>query len=408
MKLFDAGVANETLYRLLEENVRNGHQVIGDLNSFVAANALGAERLLAFMRDYGLGDLSALASVVQGRSEQAMRDAIEAIPDGVYCSTISNNPLGKVMEYPVTLTVKGGDLTIDFEGAPPQLPQGGLNSTLNYTAAHATYPLKCMLTPGVRGNAGCYRPFTVKAPEGSILNCTKPVAVNLRTRTGWYIAPNIFKALADAAPKQVQAFTGLPVATNVYGQDETGRTYSDLLFCGGGQGASANGDGKSGLLWPTSAANTPIEMFEARAPVLVLEKAYIPDSGGPGRHRGGLGQRVRLRRLKNDGLTTLVSVYPEGVRNPTQGLFAGRAGVEAKGTVQAADGALIKDCGTGELVTLSGNSDVVEVILAGGSGYGDPSTRDRAKLADDVADGYVSAEAAVREYCFNPGARAAE
>ena len=103
-----------------------------------------------------------------------------------------------------------------------------------------------------------------------------------------------------------------------------------------------------------------------------------------------------------------MSVYPEGVRNPTQGLFAGRAGVEAKGTVQAADGALIKDCGTGELVTLSGNSDVVEVILAGGSGYGDPSTRDRAKLADDVADGYVSAEAAVREYCFNPGARAAE
>jgi len=337
-----------------------------------------------------------------------MRDAIRAIPDGVYHSTISNNPLGKLLEYPVKLIVSGGDLTIDFEGAPPQLAQGGLNSTLNYTAAHATYPLKCMLTPSVRGNAGCYRPFTVKAPEGSILNCTKPVAVNLRTRTGWYIAPNIFKALADAAPKQVQAFTGLPVATNVYGQDETGRTYSDLLFVGGGQGASASGDGKSGLLWPTSAANTPIEMFEARAPVLVIEKSYIADSGGPGRHRGGLGQRVRLRRLKDDGLTTLVSVYPEGVRNPTHGLFAGRAGIEAKGAVLKPDGTVAKDCGTGELVLVSNDSDIVEIILAGGSGYGDPLTRDRAKLDEDIADGYVTADGARRDYGATDAVEAAE
>ena len=183
-----------------------------------------------------------------------------------------------------------------------------------------------MLTPNVRGNAGCYRPFTVKAPEGSILNCRRPAAVNLRTRTGWYLAPNIFRALAQAAPEKVQAFTGLPVAANIYGQDPSGRTYSDLLFTGGGQGASAHGDGKSGLLWPTSAANTSIELFEARVPVLVLEKSYMPDSGGPGRHRGGLGQRVRVRKLDDDGLPTLVSVYPEGVGNPDPGLFGGKAG----------------------------------------------------------------------------------
>ena len=97
----------------------------------------------------------------------------------------------------------------------------------------------------MRGNAGCYRPFTVKAPEGSVLNCTYPVAVNLRTRTGWYLAPNIFRALAQAAPRQVQSFTGLAVAANIYGQDAAGRFYSDMLFCGGGQGGSARGDGRS-------------------------------------------------------------------------------------------------------------------------------------------------------------------
>ena len=187
MKLYDAGQPNESLLRLLAENVRNSHQVLGDLHSFVAANALGAERLLAFMAEYGMHDLRALAAVVQGRSEAAMRAAIRALPDGVYTATISNNPLGTPLHYPVKLTIEGDTIAVDFAGAPPQLPQGGLNSTMNYTAAHATYPLKCMLTPGVRGNAGCYRPMSVTAPEGSILNPRRPASVNIRTRTGWYI-----------------------------------------------------------------------------------------------------------------------------------------------------------------------------------------------------------------------------
>jgi 5-oxoprolinase (ATP-hydrolysing)/N-methylhydantoinase A len=398
MKLVEAGRPNESLMRLLAENVRNPEQVLGDVHSFVAANALGAERLLAFMADYGMRDLRALAAVVQGRSEKAMRDAIRALPDGEYNSTIWNNPLGQRLDYPLKLTVRGDEIELDFEGAPPQLPQGGLNSTLNYTRAHATYPLKCMLTPAVRGNAGCYRPFTVKAPEGSILNPKRPAAVNIRTRTGWYLAPNIFRALAGAAPEQVQANTGLPVAANIYGQDETGRTYSDLLFMGGGQGASARGDGKNGLLWPTSAANTSIELFEARVPVVVLEKAFIPDSGGAGRHRGGLGQRVRVRKLKDDGLSTLVSVYPEGVGNPIEGLFGGRPGGEARGRVLDAEGREIMDCGTGALVQIDNPGQIVEIVLAGGSGYGNPAERDPAALARDVQNGLVSADSAGRDY----------
>jgi 5-oxoprolinase (ATP-hydrolysing)/N-methylhydantoinase A len=364
----------------------------------VAANAIGAERLLAFMADYGMADLRALASVVQGRSEKAMRDAILALPDGTYVSEIWNNPLGEPMRYPVKLKVEGDRIEIDFEGAPPQLAQGGLNSTLNYTAAHATYPLKCMLTPAVRGNAGCYRAFTVKAPEGSILNPQRPAAVNLRTRTGWYLAPNIFRALSEAAPGKVQAFTGLPVAANIYGRDAAGRTYSDLLFMGGGQGAWAAGDGKSGLLWPTSAANTSIELFEARVPVLVIEKAYVPDSGGPGRFRGGLGQRVRVRKLDNDGMTTLVSVYPEGVGNRTPGLFEGRPGGEAHGRVVDSNGHVLHDCGTGDLVQIRHTDEIVEIVLAGGAGYGDPRQRPREAVEQDVRMGLVTRAGALRDY----------
>jgi 5-oxoprolinase (ATP-hydrolysing) len=401
MKLFEEGRPNETLFRLFAENVRNPEQVLGDLHSFVAANAIGAERLLAFMADYGMHDVRALATVVQGRSEKAMRDAVRAIPDGVYTAEVWNNPLGEPMRYPLKLTVSGSEIELDFEGAPPQLAQGGLNSTLNYTAAHATYPLKCMLTPNVRGNAGCYRPFTVKAPEGSILNCRRPAAVNLRTRTGWYLAPNIFRALAQAAPDKVQAFTGLPIAANVYGQDRFGKTYSDLLFTGGGQGASAHGDGKSGLLWPTSAANTSVELFEARVPVLILEKTYVADSGGPGRHRGGLGQRVRVRKLEDDGLPTLFSVYPEGVGNPAPGLFGGQAGSEARGRVLDPAGTVIQDCRNGDLVQVTRTDEIVEIVLAGGAGFGAPQERPREAVERDLRLGLVTPEGAARDYGYD-------
>lgn len=398
MKLYDAGRPNETLLRLIAQNVRGGEQVLGDIHSFIAANEIGAERLCAFMDDYGMEDLGALAEVVQGLSERAMRAAIAAIPDGTYRATISNNPLGQRLEYPVKITVAGEAMEIDFDGAPPQLAQGGLNSTLNYTAAHATYPLKCMLTPAVRGNAGCYRPFTVKAPEGSILNPTYPASVNIRTRTGWYIAPNIFAALAEAAPAQVQAFTGLGVAATVYGRDADGCYYSDMLFCGGGQGGSARGDGHSALLWPTSAAGTSIELMESRAPILVLEKGFLPDTGGPGQHRGGLAQRVRFRKRLDDGQVTLVSVYPEGVDNPITGLFGGQPGGGARGRVLDGEFHVLHDCGTGELVELTGPDQIVELTLAGGSGYGDPSQRDPGRLARDIALGFVTPEHAVAAY----------
>jgi len=398
MKLFRAGVPNDDILTLLAENVRNPAQVLGDVHSFVAANAVGAERLSAFMDEYGIHNLEALAAVLQGRSEKAMREAIAAIPDGVYTSEVWNNPLGTPLKYPVKLTVQGDTIEVDFEGAPPQQPQGGFNCTLNYTASHATYPLKCMLTPNVRGNAGCYRAFTVKAPEGSVLNCDKPMAVNLRTRTGWYIAPNIFTALAKAAPGRVQAATGLPVAINIYGRDAAGQIYSDHLFMGGGQGGSEAGDGVSALLWPTSAANTSVELFEQRVPVLVMEKAYVPDSGGPGRHRGGLGQVVSVRKLENDGLPTLASVYPEGVGIEVQGLFGGKAGRSARGVVRDASGAIIKDCGTGQLVSTTTDQEIVEVCLSGGSGFGSAYERPLAAIARDLAEGCVTAEAAVRDY----------
>lgn len=403
MKLYEGGEPNRILFQLLEKNVRTSEQVLGDLQSLVSANDIGAQRLVAFMNDYGLPDIAALAKLIQGKSEAAMRKAIGELPDGVYTSETWNNPFGTPMRFPVRVEVKGDEISVDFDGAPPQIAQGGINCTMSYTAAHGVYPIKCMLTPEVRSNAGCYRPISVSAPKGSILNCDYPASVNLRTRTGWYLAPNILAALAPAAPERVVAATGLPFTSNIYGDAGDGSTYSDVLFAGGGQGASVGSDGKSGLLWPTSASNTSIELFESRVPILILEKSFIPDSGGPGKHRGGLGQKIRYRRLNAQGSTMLSTLYPEGVTHPAEGLFGGGSCIPAAARIVGDDGTVLRDCGTGALAEIEGTHETVEVIAAGGAGYGPPMDRDRTAIESDLEAGIVTPEGAARDYGYRPG-----
>ena len=398
LKFYKEGVLNQDVVDLIAENVRLSDQVLGDLHALVSAGRLGAERVVEFMDDYGLRDLEALAMVVQGRAEKAMRDAIREVPDGVYTGEIWNDALGDPECFPVRITVADDEIDVDYAGTPPQHPRGASNSTLNYAQAHTAYPLKCMLTPDVPGNAGCYRPFRMTAPEGSILNCTRPAAVNSRVRSGWYLAPNIFNTLAEAMPDKVKAFTGLPNSGRYYGYDAQNKLYNDHLFQGGGQGASTHHDGKSGLLWPTSAANTSVEMFEARVPVLVMSKSYETDSGGAGRNRGGLGQQLRTRKLYEDGLPTHVFLYPNNVLVDQPGLFGGQSGKRSHAGVTNEKGEMLTDVGVGALVSLHAPDQIAEFTIGGGSGYGEPTERPIELVQSDLDNGYISAQAAQAVY----------
>ncbi len=398
MKLFKAGVLNQDLVDIITENVRSADQVLGDIHALVAANASGARRLEAFMDEYGMHDLEALTIVVQSRAEKAMRDAISELSDGTYEGAILARPLREVERFPIKITVEGDTIEVDFEGAPPQTWEGTVNCTLNYVRAHSTYPLKCMLSPEIPGNAGAYRPFVVKAPPKSRYNCDKPVAVNMRTRSGWYIAPNIFSAIAGAAPDKVQAFTALPSTARFYGVGPDGVPFTDHLFQGGGQGGSAHGDGKSGIQFPNSASNTSIEIFESRVPILVLEKAYIADSGGAGRNRGGLGQAVRTRKLLDDGRPTQAGLYPNSVGIATDGLFRGQPGGPGAAMITDLDGNVLSDLGTGALAPLASSREVAVIHLAGGSGFGDPLERPIETVQRDLDEYYVTLEGARRDY----------
>ncbi|MGH2376241.1 MAG: hydantoinase B/oxoprolinase family protein [bacterium] len=388
LKLYRAGHLNDDVAALIRVNVRSSEMVLGDIQAQVGSNHVGAQRLLAFMEEYGLTSLEPLAAELQRRTETAMRAAIRALPDGVYRSDVEIDGPEGPMRLPCAVIVEGDELTVDWEGAPPALPVGGVNCTYTYTAAHTVYALKSILTPHIPSNAGCFRPLHVRAPEGSILNCAYPAAVNQRTMTGWFCGPAVLRALAPVLPDRVQAFTGLPVSISAYGRDRHGRPFNDHIMFGGGQGGSRHGDGRPALMYPTSAGNVPVEMFEQRTPLLVERKELIPDSGGAGHHRGGLGQRMRLRKLYDDGLPVLVNVLPHGRASPVSGLLGGQAGSGASLVIE--DATTSDENGMSPLVVLRDVRGTITVQAAGGSGLGDPGSRPRTLLRQDLEEGYVT------------------
>jgi 5-oxoprolinase (ATP-hydrolysing)/N-methylhydantoinase A len=390
LRLYRAGRLNDDLAEVIRRNVRRPDAVFGDIQAQVASNYVGAQRLLAFMDEYGLDDLEPLALETQHRAEAAMRQAIAAVPDGIYRSEISFSAAGRRLRLPCAVIVEGDELTVDWEGAPPELPIGGFNCTYSYASAHTTYALKSILTPEIPSNAGCFRPLHVKAPEGSILNCRYPAAVNQRTMTGWFCGPAVFRALAPVLPGGVQAFTGLPATCSAYGHDGDGRPFNDHIMFGGGQGASAQGDGASALMYPTSAGNVPVEMFEQRTPLLVECKELLADSGGPGLHRGGLAQRMVLRKLHDDGLPVLLNFLAHGHESPMPGLLGGGSGTGA--AYEVSGGVVSAGSETSTLVELHRATDSLTLLTAGGSGFGDPRQRPDHLISRDLDEGYATAD----------------
>jgi N-methylhydantoinase B/oxoprolinase/acetone carboxylase alpha subunit len=149
---------------------------------------------------------------------------------------------------------------------------GGINCTLSYTTGQTCHALKYLLIPEAPENEGAYGAVDIVAPPSSLLNCTFPASVRTRTRSGWYIHSALAAALADVMPDRVMAPNGLMGGIQAYGTDARGQQYYAHFFDGGGMGAGAHSDGNPTLLFPRSASNVPIEMFEVAAPVLVHEK----------------------------------------------------------------------------------------------------------------------------------------
>jgi 5-oxoprolinase (ATP-hydrolysing)/N-methylhydantoinase A len=318
-----------------------------------------------------------------------MRAAIRALPDGSYAAETIADCHDNPQRLAVQVTVRGDEITVDYAGAPPQTKRGGINCTYTYTSSHTLYALKCILTPDIPANSGCFRPFTVKVPEGSILAASRPASVALRTRTGWHLHELLFKAMSAVLPWNVQAGTGIAFLLSAGGNDAGGRPFSDHLFLGGGQGASRGHDGQSTLLFPTSAGNVSIEMFEERTQLMVEYKEFIPDSGGAGQFRGGLGQRVALS-LPKSGQRVMLGAFPEGFHAAPPGLEGGSPGRSVRVVVDLGGDAAPRVLSAGALVELTEPGQRLIVEMSGGGGWGDPAARDPERLRQDESEGLVT------------------
>ncbi|MEM7132333.1 MAG: hydantoinase B/oxoprolinase family protein [Chloroflexota bacterium] len=404
-RLYNQGQLNEVILDFIAQNVRVSESVIGDVQAQVTANQAGGQKMLALMDEYGLADLRNLSDEIQNRSEKAMRASIAKVPDGDYRSRVVFNEFDGELEIQCKISVQGDELTADFAGSSPQQPKGGINCTFVYSRGQASYGLKCILLPDVPSNGGCFRPIEISAPQGSILNCTKPASVRMRTRTGWYIHNALFAALAPVLPDQVMAPSGFIGGATVFAHPKTSngtgeKTLHSWFFNGGGMGAGSTTDGVSTCIYPSSASNVPIELFEVAVPILVEQKEFLTDSGGPGKQRGGLGLQMALRKLESFDGEPVVSLWLHGQSIPPLGL---NGGGEANAAQVYIDGQELSEEeraeGTG-LITLDSADTLIAFTTTGGGGFGEAKQRNRALVAEDLRNGLISEEKAATEYGY--------
>ncbi len=387
-RLYTADGPNQQLLDLIEANVRMPRLVLGDLHAQVVGNQVGARAVQALVEEFELPDLRELADQVVERSEEAMRAAIDALPDGSYHSEVTTDGIG---EEPVhvrcEIRVEGSHLTVDYAGSSAQSDRG-INVVLNYTAAYTTYGLKCALAPHVPHNEGTFRPLTVTAPEGSIVNARFPAAVAARHVVGQFLPFAVMEALAPVAPHARMAQgSGNVWLTTIRGTrqeadpDDGEAEFVTVFFASGGTGARPSRDGLSSTSFPSGIATTPVEVIEATSPVVVEEKSLRAGSGGDGERRGGLGQRIRVSVRTDEPWR--ISCLADRLHHPAPGLDGGGAG--APGGFHLSDGRVADP----KLTTTVAADGSVTLDLPGGGGIGDPADRDPDLRRRDELDGFA-------------------
>ena len=397
VKLYDKGELNQAVMDMIRWNVRTPENVIGDIRSQTAANHVCAAQVQRMLAEYNLNSLDDLANEIITRSEKSVRSAIEKVPDGVYRAEgiIEQMEGQKDIVIKAAVEIKGSDISVDLAGSSPQVSWGG-NVVYNFTFAYVHMAIKSIFDPDIPNNHGSAALINLNAPEGTVVNCRFPAAVAARMQIGHFMTEIIYRALAQALPDRVIASSGgTPATMNVfYGTRSDGKAWHSVIIRGGGMGASSRRDGENSYIFPANGANTPAEILESDTPLIVERREFLMDSGGAGKHRGGLGTRT-VFRVPDDEYApqTPVSLGIQSgrFRLPPEGLAGGRAGSRAKFLVNGKQG---NPYG----LTKLNPGDVVTMDAAGGGGYGSPSERDRASLTEDIRAGWVSEEMAKEEY----------
>lgn len=401
VKLHSGGVPNEEILDLIRWNVRTPDKVIGDIRSQIAANHVCAEQVCNLLKEHQMEDLDDLADEIIERTEQSMRASISALPDGIYTSEVAIEQREGESDLTITASVgvAGSEISVDLTGSSSEVGWGG-NVVYNFTYAYVFMALKSMFDPDIPNNHGSAAPINLIVPEGSVLNCRFPAAVAARMQVGHFLTEVIYRALAPVMPNQVLAASGgTPATMNVmYGKDKEGDSWHTVVIRGGGMGAREGKDGEHCYIFPANGANTPVEILESETPLIVECRQLIPDSGGAGRWRGGLGRRTVFRIPDGENAPrgpVNLAIQSGRFRLPPEGLNGGQPGALGQFLVNQ------QPCNPYGLTRLSAG-DVVTMDAAGGGGFGMPQERDIKLIEQDLVRGYISGEGAKANYGVLP------
>jgi N-methylhydantoinase B len=409
LKLYRQGELNETVYEFIRSNTRVPEKILGDLRAQLIANNVCARGLLRLMEEYELDGIGDLADEIIERTESSLRRKIAQLPAGTYPYEVTLPPIPGCKErvhIKVAVTIDGDSITLDYRGSSGEVG-AAVNCCLNMTKSYSSYPIKAALDPEVPSNHGALLPISVVADEGTVVHCRPPAATWGRTMISHLYPEIIFGALENVIPEYVLGGQGCCPANEVYlhGHRRDGRAFMAIANHMGGYGGSARQDGHSALCFPFNTRDIPIEVTEAEATILYVQKELVIDSAGPGKNRGGLGQVVEFEVLS-------------GERAPAEGYVA--SSVRLSGRSEDSDfpvlGRLGGRNGRGYGLEVNGKAvehgiyrrlypgDRVRFQLSGGGGYGDPTAREPERVARDVAEGYVSVEGARADYgvCVDP------
>jgi N-methylhydantoinase B len=394
------------LERLIASNVRVPMQTIGDFYAQFAANAIGTTRMAELCARYGAQTVTAAMSELMTYSERRFRTALAAIPDGTWHGedAVDDDGLSDtLLTVKAAVTKIGETISVDFSGTVGQVGRN-LNCPWASTVSATLAAIKCALTsPDIPFNEGFKRPITVSAPRGTLVNPNYPAPVRARLLAAYRCFNATLKALAQVVPDKVIA--GGNDSTHALAISHLGekgyRVYLEIY--GGGFGGGPRLDGCDAVDSPLSnCTNTPVEATDMDFEHFrIVGYGLLPDTGGAGRHRGGLGLYRRFLILK-DG--TNFATYTDRVRLSPYGLFGGKDGSRTRIEIER-DGKIIKVRSKDRVDLRKG--DTLTLYSSGGGGYGAPSQRDAHLVARDVAQGYVTPAAAARDYGWTstPGSK---
>ena len=397
VKLFSAGVLNSDIVDILSSNSRLPNSLYGDMNGQINALDLGKQRLNDLLDHYGEDNIKKALSLLKMRADRMMRDHLSALPNGTISveDFLDNDGVNDVaLRLAVDMTIEDERLIIDFSRSSPACA-GPVNISRSTTIAASYVALKHIFTD-VPANAGVLQPVDFIIPEDSFLSVKAPKPVGGYTETILRLIDVLFQAFEHIAPERVNGCAyGTINALSIAGHRKNGSRWVMFSFFGGGHGGHPEGDGLNHGNAPISTATIPpLEILEAAYPVAFTQWALRPDSGGAGKHRGGLGAIYEIELLEKSATAFL---FGERGKFPPPGVVNGGPGAVNKFYYDSDDDDAINNKKSPPLVSkITGiklrKGQKVRLETPGGGGYGKPADRLQHLIDNDMAQGYISKE----------------